>query len=97
MRKLEILSLKWTNLNNNLITTDATNSKSKRIKHIPVCNELAFGLKKQKLVTGYQDYVFLTPMGENYKRTDSLNSFKRANLRDVAFLYIKTYIRQQGY
>ena len=92
----------WTNLNlnNKLITIDATNSKSKRIKHIPVCNELAFELKKQKLVTGYQDYVFLTPMGENYKRTDSLNSFKRAckraNLKDVTFHTLRHTFGSRG-
>ncbi len=54
MRKSEIISLRWPNvdLENNIITIAATNSKSKRIKRIPTnslrtCFELA--RKKSKV------------------------------------------------
>ena len=54
MRKSEIISLRWPNvdLENNIITISATNSKSKRIKRIPTnslrtCFELA--RKKSKV------------------------------------------------
>lgn len=80
MRKMEILSLKWENvdLDNKLITILATNSKSKRTKYIPVNSTLKSELLRQRLKTGFQDYVFPTPEGENYKKADSLKSFKRA-------------------
>jgi len=91
MRKMEILSLKWENvdLENKLITILSTNSKSKRTKYIPINTSLKSELLRQRLKTGFNKYVFLTPLGENYKKADSLNSFKRAcgraGLNDVTF------------
>jgi len=80
MRKGELISLKWDNVNldTNLITIEATNSKSKRIKKIPISQTLRKVLLQQKLITGFHEFVFLTPKGDKYKRVDSLNSFKRA-------------------
>lgn len=83
MRKMEILSLKWENvdLENKLITILSTNSKSKQTKYIPINSSLRSELVKQRLKTGFNKYVFTTQLGENYKKADSLNSFKRACLR----------------
>jgi len=81
MRKSEILTLKWSNvdLENNLIIIEANNSKSKRKKIIPINTELKSLFLNQKLKTASSEYVFLTPKGEPYKREDSLKySFKRA-------------------
>ncbi len=102
MRKMEILSLRWSNVDieNKLITIEATNSKSKRIKYIPLSDHLVLELKKQKLITGFQEYVFLTPTSENYKRSDSLNSFvracKKANLKDVTFHTLRHTFGSRG-
>ncbi len=91
MRKMEILTLKWSNIdfNNKLIFVEATNSKSKKIKYIPISSNIKHELKKQLLKTSYQEYLFLTTNGEHYKRADSLNSFKRAckraGLNNVTF------------
>lgn len=102
MRKMELLSLKWSNvdLDNQLITVEATNSKSKKIKYIPLSDELSLELKKQKLITGFQDYVFLTPSGGNYKGSDCMNSFvracKNANLNDVTFHTLRHTFGSRG-
>jgi len=102
MRKMELLSMKWSNvdLDNKLITIEATNSKSKKIKYIPISDDIAIELKKQKLVTGFQDYVFLTPYGENYKGSDCMNSFvracKKANLKDVTFHTLRHTFGSRG-
>jgi len=92
LRKFEILSLKWENiaLENNLITIEATNTKSKRLKRIPINSKLKSILLKQKLITGYSENVFLTPEGNSYKRQDSLKySFqracKRAGIKNLRF------------
>jgi len=92
MRKMEILSLKWENvdLNNNVITIEATNSKTKKKKLIPISSELKNELLKQKLKTGYQEYVFLTSKGTNFKGSDSLtrvyhNACKDAGIGKIGF------------
>jgi len=74
MRKMEILSLKWENVNldKNIITIEATNSKSKKKKLIPISSNLKMVLIEQKLKTGYQDFVFLTTRGTNFVGPNSL-------------------------
>lgn len=80
MRKSEILTLKWTNvdLENNLITLEHTNTKSKKIRRIPINSVLRKLLLEQKLKSGRSEYVFLSENGTPYKRHDSLNgAFER--------------------
>mgnify|MGYP001773950704 CR=1 FL=1 len=84
MRKGEILSLRWENvdLENNVITVEATNSKSKKLKRIPISSGLRKILLEQRLKTGFSQYVFLTPRGKPYARQDSLKkSFERACIK----------------
>jgi integrase len=92
MRKFEILSLKWENvdLGQNIIRIDATNTKSKKSKKIPINSRLRKVLLEQKLKTGTNDYVFLTPEGKPYLRQDSLKkSFlgacRRAEINGLRF------------
>ena len=92
IRKFEILSLKWKNIDfeNNLITVEATNTKSKRLKRIPINSLLKSVLLKQKLITRFNEHVFLTPDGNRYKRQDSLkHSFlgacRRARIQNLRF------------
>ena len=92
MRKMEILSLKWGNvdLTNNVIIIEATNSKTKKKKLVPISSKLKNELLKQKLKTGYQEYVFLTSKGANFKGTDSLtrvfhNACNNAGIGKIRF------------
>jgi len=92
MRKMEILSLKWENvdLTNNVIIIEATNSKTKKKKLVPISSKLKNELLKQKLKTGYQEYVFLTSKGANFKGPDSLrkvfhNVCKDAGIGKIRF------------
>ena len=81
MRKNEILTLKWTNvdLENNVITLEHTNTKSKKTRRIPINSTLRTLLLEQKLKSSGNDYVFLSSNGNPYKRHDSLKqSFLRA-------------------
>ncbi|MGE5445116.1 MAG: tyrosine-type recombinase/integrase [Ignavibacteriales bacterium] len=80
MRKSEILTLKWTNVEfeNNLITLEHTNTKSKEIRRIPINSIMRKLLLEQKLKSGGSEYVFLSESGMPYKRHDSLNgAFER--------------------
>jgi len=72
MRKSEIIDLKWSNvdLDNDLITLHATNTKSKKLRRVPLNSVLRRTLLEQKLVTGHQEYVFLNPNGRPYKRQE---------------------------
>ncbi len=92
MRKNEILSLKWDNvdLDKKLITLEHTNTKSKKTRRIPINSILRTILLEQKLKVGSSDYVFLSTKGSPYKRHDSLKqSFtgacKRANIQGLRF------------
>lgn len=92
MRKNEILSLKWNNvdLNNNIITLEHTNTKSKKTRRIPVNKILRKILLEQKLKVGSSNNVFLNTKGYPYKRHDSLKqSFKeackKANIQGLRF------------
>ncbi|MDA2920011.1 tyrosine-type recombinase/integrase [Desulfobacterota bacterium AH_259_B03_O07] len=92
MRKGEIISLKWSNVDfdNDLITIEATNTKSKKQKKIPINSVLRKVFLEQKLKTGFDEYVFHTPEGKPYYRQDSLKkSFlgacKRAGIKRLRF------------
>lgn len=92
MRKNEILSLKWDNvdIDKNLIILEHTNTKSKKTRRIPIKSTLRKILLEQKLKFGSSNYVFLSTKGSPYKRHDSLKqSFagacKRANISGLRF------------
>ena len=74
MRKGELITLKWSDIDfdNNLITVRHEVSKSKKSRKIPINSDLRKVLMEQKLKGGGNDYVFLTPNNEPYKRQDSL-------------------------
>jgi len=81
MRKSEILTLKWENvdLENNVITIEHTNTKTKRTRRIPINQTLRTLLLKQRLKSGGSEYVFLSEAGKPYKFHDSLKgAFERA-------------------
>lgn len=92
MRKNEILSLTWINLDldNNVITIEPTNTKSKTLKRIPINSTLRKVLLEQKLKTGFGEYVFLNPEGHPYRRHDSLKrcfegACRRAEIKGLRF------------
>lgn len=92
MRKGEIISLKWHNvdLDNNLITLEHTNSKSKKTRRIPINSLLRKLLLEQRLKRGGSEYVFLSSSGKPYMRHDSLNqtfegACRRANIKGLRF------------
>ena len=92
MRKNEILSLKWDNidLDNNVVSVEPTNTKSKKLKRIPINSTLRKVLLEQKLKTGRGKDVFLNPEGEPYQRCDSLKrcfegALRRANIQGLRF------------
>lgn len=60
MRKGEIISLRWSNvdLDNNVITLDHTNTKSKKTRRTPINSVLRRLLLEQRLKSGGSDYVF---------------------------------------
>jgi len=81
MRKSEIISLKWENidLDSNIITIDQTNSKSKKARRMPINTVVRRLLLEQRLKSAVNDYVFLSSKGTPYLRQDSLNrAFKLA-------------------
>ena len=92
MRKGEILSLKWTDVNieNKVITIRHTVSKSKKSRQIPINPQLKTTLLEQKLKTGNSEYVFLSPEGNPYLRPDSLKrcfegARRRADIKGLRF------------
>ena len=92
MRKGEILTLRWTNvdLENNVITLEHTNTKSKKMRRIPINSVLRKLLLEQKLKMGGSEYVFLSSNGSPYKRHDSLKqafegACRRANIKGLRF------------
>jgi integrase len=78
LRKGELLKLTWddVNLDTNIITVRAENSKSKKSRKIPISSALRIILVEQKLKTDHKNseeenaekksYVFLTPEGKPY-------------------------------
>lgn len=92
MRKGELISLKWKNIDfdNGLITVRKEVSKSNKPRKIPLNSKLRQVLLEQKLKTGFNEYVFLNPSGDPYTRHDSLKrSFEgacsRANINGLRF------------
>jgi len=80
MRKSEILTLKWTDvdLDNSVITLEHTNTKSKKTRRIPINSVMRKLLLEQKLKSGGFEFVFLSQDGKPYKRHDSLKgAFER--------------------
>lgn len=75
MRKGEIISLKWENvdLDRNIITIHKTNSKSKKTKRIPINSVIRKLLLELKLKSAGSTYVFLSSKSTPYLRQDSLN------------------------
>jgi len=102
MRKGEIISLKWSNVDfdNDLITIEPTNTKSKKQKKIPINSVLRKVFLEQKLKTGFDEYVFHTPAGKPYNRQDSLKkSFigacRRAGIKGLRFHDLRGIWRQR--
>ena len=92
MRKMEILSLKWSSvdLENNLITIEHTNNKGKKTKRIPINSVLRTLLLEQKVKTQHTGYVFLNSEGTPYLREDSikqvwLKALKEAGITGLRF------------
>jgi len=92
MRKNELLSLKWSNvdLDNNVITIESTNTKNKKLKRIPINSSLRKLLLEQKLKTSFSSYVFLNPGGNPYLGKFSLttcfkNACSRAGIQELRF------------
>lgn len=92
MRKSEILTLKWSNvdLDNNVITLEQINTKTKTNRRIPINSFLRKLLLEQKLKSGGSEYVFLNSDGNPYKRNDSIKrayegALMRAEIKDLRF------------
>ena len=74
MRKNEILTLRWTNIDpeTKVITLEHTNTKTKKTRRIPINSVLRKLLLEQRLKSGGNEYIFLSPTGNPYKRHDSI-------------------------
>jgi len=89
MRKGEILGLKWSNINldNRLITIEATNTKSKKTKKIYINSILRGIFLELKLKNMGNDFVFTGSDGKPIKtiRTSFENACKRAKVYGLRF------------
>lgn len=90
MRRGEILSLKWENVDfeNKIFIITATNNKSKRIKNIPINSVLKKLLLELRLKNRMKsEYVFLGDDGKPVKdiKTAFLNACRRANIEGLRF------------
>ncbi len=92
MRKGEILTLKWSNVDlmNDIITLEHTNTKSKKMRRIPINSTLRKTFLEQRLKSGGSDHVFLSSNCNPYKRHDSLKqafegACRRANIHGLRF------------
>jgi integrase len=90
MRRGEILSLKWENVDfeNNIFIINATNNKSKKIKKIPINTFLRKLLLELRLKNGLKsEYVFLGDNGKPVKdiKTAFLSACRRANIEGLRF------------
>jgi len=89
MRIGEIQSLKWKDvyLENNIITVDKTNSKSKKEHSVYINSILRKLLLEIRLKSGQEEYVFLNDDGNRIKNitTAFKNARKRSGLSDLRF------------
>jgi len=90
MRKGELLSLQWSNVDfdNSLIIITPTNNKSKKVKKIPINSYLRKFLLEMKLKNGANsESVFLGDSGEPVKdiKTAFNNACRRAKIKDLTF------------
>jgi integrase len=90
MRRGELLSLKWGNvdLENNLIIITAANNKSKKTKRVPVNSVLSTMLRELKFRNQKKsEYVFLGDDDKPVKdiKTAYLNACRRAGIQSLRF------------
>ncbi len=92
MRKGEIISVKWDNidLNNNIITLEHTKTKSKKSRKIPINSIMRKLFLELKIQSDGNEYVFLNSNRKPYTRQDSLNrafksALKKANIGGLRF------------
>jgi len=92
MRKGEIISLKWDNvdLKNNIITLEHTNTKSKKSRKIPINSVMRKLFLELKIQRDGNEYVFLNSDRKPYTRQDSLNrafykALEKANIKGLRF------------
>jgi len=90
MRRGEILSLKWSNVDfdNNMLIIDALNNKSKRVKRVPLNYVMSTMLKQLKLKNQkLSEDVFLSDEGRPLKdvKTAFLNACRRAEIQGLRF------------
>jgi len=89
MRRGEILSLKWSDvdLDMNMITINQTNSKSKKQRKIPVSSRMRSLLLELKLRSGNAEFVFIDDKGRVVKTIRSAfeTACKRAGLQGLRF------------
>ena len=83
MRKGEIISLEWASvdLENGVITLEASNTKSNKTRRIPINAPLRSLLLELRLKSGGNDHVFLNSDSKPYKRHDSINQVFRKALK----------------
>lgn len=92
MRKGEILSLRWVDvdLENNVVTIRQEVSKSKKTRRIPINTTLRKLLLEQRLKSGGSLFVFLNSEGNPYKRHDSVKgayerTCKKSGIKGLRF------------
>jgi integrase len=90
MRKGEILSLTWNNVDfdNNLFIINASNNKSKKVKRIPINSFLKKMLLEYKLKNQtVSEYVFLSDDNKPLKdiKTAFKNACRRVNIKGLRF------------
>jgi len=92
MRKGEIISLKWDNidLNNNVITLEHINTKSNKTRRIPINSTMRKMFLELRLQRDGNDYVFFNSDRRPYTRQDSLNrvfykALEKANIKGLRF------------
>ena len=92
MRKSEILTLKWSNvdLKTRIITLEKTNTKSKKLRGIPINTVVRKLMLELKLKGKGSEYVFLSSKGMPYKKEDSLRqpflgALRRAGIEGLRF------------
>jgi integrase len=91
MRKMEILSLKWDRIDfeNNVITLPQTNTKSKKMRRIPISSTLRKTLLEQKLMSGGSEFVFPSAGSKNghlsWLRRSFTTACRRASIQGLRF------------